>query len=74
MKKKLLKFNKKFLKHYNEDKGWSDKGYILEIDDEYPKYLPNLHSDLPFLSERRKSTNAISLFLGYMTKKFMLLM
>ena len=32
----------------------SDKGYILEVDKEYPKNLHTLHSDLPFLSERMK--------------------
>ena len=45
----LLKFDKKFIKNYNEN---SDKGYILEIDVEYPKNLHKLHSDLPFLPER----------------------
>ena len=29
------------------------KGYILEVDVEYPKYLLNLLSDLPFLAERK---------------------
>ena len=46
--KKILKFNEDFIKNYDED---SDKGYILEVDAEYPK---NLHSDLPFLPERMK--------------------
>ena len=31
-----------------------DKGYILEVDVEYPKNFFNLHSDLPFLAERTK--------------------
>ena len=31
-----------------------DKGYILEIDVEYPKTLNYLHGDLPFLLERIK--------------------
>ena len=52
MVKNILKVSKDFLKNYNEDKGWSDKGYILEIDNECQKYVLNLHSDLPFLSER----------------------
>ena len=30
----LLKFNKSFIKNYDEN---SDKGYILEVDVEYPK-------------------------------------
>ena len=40
-----------FIKDFDED---SDKGYILEVDVEYPKNLHDLHSDLPFLSERMK--------------------
>ena len=45
--KKLLKFNER-IKSYDEN---SNKGYILEIDFEYPK---NIHGDLPFLAERKK--------------------
>ena len=29
----------------------SNKGYILEVNIEYPKNLHDLHSDLPFLPE-----------------------
>ena len=47
----MLKFNEKIIKNYDED---SDKGYILEVDVEYPKNLNYLHSDLPFLQERMK--------------------
>ena len=50
-KKNMLKFNEDFLRNYDED---SDKGYILELDAEYPKNLHKLHSDLPFLPERMK--------------------
>ena len=50
-KKNILKFNEDFIKNYDED---SDKGYILEVDFEYPKNLFNLHGDLPFLAERKK--------------------
>ena len=39
------------MKKYYED---SDKGYIFEVDAEYPKDLHNLHSDIPFLQERMK--------------------
>ena len=47
----MLKCNEDFIKKYDED---SDKGYILEVDVEYPKNLNYLHRDLPFLSERIK--------------------
>ena len=47
----MLKFNEDFIKNYDED---SDKGYTFEEDIKYPKYLRDLHSDLPFLSERMK--------------------
>ena len=47
----LSKFDEKFIKNYDEN---SDKGYILEVDVEYPKNLHKLQSDLPFLTERLK--------------------
>ena len=49
--KDLPKFNKSFIKNYDEN---SDEGYILEVDVEYSKKLFNLHSDSPFLPERKK--------------------
>ena len=33
-KKNMLKFKEDFIKHYDEN---SDKGYIFEVDAEYPK-------------------------------------
>ena len=39
------------------------------VDVEYPKNLFNLHCDLPFLAERKKLKNVISLLVTYMTKK-----
>ena len=47
----MLNFNDDFIKNYYED---SDKGYILEVDVEYPKKLHNVHYNLPFLQERMK--------------------
>ena len=49
-KENIDKFDEDFIKYYNEN---SNKGYILEVDVEYPKYLLNLLSDLPFLAERK---------------------
>ena len=43
------KINEDFTKNYDEN---NDKGYILEADIKYPKRLHELHSDLPFSSER----------------------
>ena len=50
-KENINEFDKDFIKNFNEN---SNKGYILEVDVEYPKSLLNLHSNLPFLAERKK--------------------
>ena len=49
--KDLSKIDEDFIKNYDEN---SDKGYMLEVNVEYPKNLHHLHSDLPFLPERMK--------------------
>ena len=47
----ISRFNGSFIKKYDES---SDKGYFLEVDVKYPGNLHRLHSDLPFLPERKK--------------------
>ena len=51
-KSRLSKVNERFIKSYNEN---SDKGYFLKVDVEYQNKLFNLHKNLPFLPERKKS-------------------
>ena len=48
----IARINETFVKSY--DKKNSDKGYILEVDVDYPSKLHILHSDMPFLPERIK--------------------
>ena len=47
----LSQFNEYFIKNYEES---SNKGYVLEVDIEYPKKLLSLHKDFLFLPERKK--------------------
>ena len=47
----IFEINEKFVKSYNKN---SDKGYILEVDVDYPTKLHKLHSDMPFLPEKIK--------------------
>ena len=68
-KKNMSKFNEEFIKNYDED---SDKGYILEVDVQYPKNLHGLHEDLPFLPERMKIGKCKKLVAIFMIKKTML--
>ena len=44
--------NEKFVESYNQKN--SDKGYMHEVDVDYPSKLHKLHSDMPFLPERMK--------------------
>ena len=64
--KNLSKFDEDFKKNYDVD---CVKGYILEVDVEYPKNLFNLHSDLPFLAERTKIEKCNKLVCNLYDKK-----
>ena len=59
--------NEKFVKSY--DKKNSEKGYILEVDVDYPSKLRNLHSDMPFLPERMKIDRTQKLVCNLRDKK-----
>ena len=65
-KKDTSAFIEEFIKNYDEN---SDKGYILKVDDKYPKYLLDLHSDLPFLPERMKINKCNKLLCTFYDKK-----
>ena len=58
--------NEEFIRNYNEN---NDKGYILEVGIKYPKRLHELHSDLPFLSERMKLDKCNKLVCNLFNKK-----
>ena len=60
--------NEDFIKNYNEN---NDNGYILEVDVKYPKRLHELHSDLPFLSERMEVNKCKKLVCNLFNKKNM---
>ena len=51
------------------NEGNDNKGYILEVDVKYPKRLHELHSDLPFLSERMKIDKCNKLVCNLFNKK-----
>ena len=67
--KNVSKIAEESIKNYDED---SDKGYILEVDVEYPKNLHDLHSDLQFLPERMKIDKCNKLVCNLYDKKTML--
>ena len=45
----IERIDEEFIKEFNEI---NDKGYFIEADVDYPQELHDLHSDMPFLSER----------------------
>ena len=55
---------------YKKNYGENDiTGYILEVDVKYPKRLHELHSDLPFLSERMEVNKCKKLVCNLFNKK-----
>ena len=66
--KDLSKIDEDFIKNYDEN---SDKGYILEVNVEYPKNLHDLQNDLPFLPERMKIDKCKKLVCNLYDKKAM---
>ena len=62
----INEINEDFIKDYDEN---NDKGYILEVDVKYPKRLHELHSDLPFLSERMEVSKCKKLICNLFNKK-----
>ena len=64
--KDLRYINQKFMKNYDEDS--SKKGYILEVDVEYPKKLQDEHKDLPFLPEKIKTNKQTKLKCNFYDK------
>ena len=63
---KINKINEEFIKNYNEH---DNKGYIFEVNVKYLKRLYELHSDLPFLSERMKINKCNELVCNLSNKK-----
>ena len=63
---KINEINEDFIKNYDEN---NNKGYILELDVKYPKRLHELHSNLPFLSERMEVNNSKKLVCNLFNKK-----
>ena len=59
--------NKKFVKSY--DKKNSNKGYILEVDVDYPSKLHKIHSDMPFLPDKMKIDKTQKLVCNFRDKK-----
>ena len=58
--------NEDFIKNYDEN---NEKSYIFEVDVKYPKRLHDLHSDLPFLSERMEINKCKKLVCNLYNKK-----
>ena len=62
----ISKIDEDSVKVYNKN---NDKGYILDVDVDYPNKLQNLRSDLPFLRERMVINNTKKLVCNINDKK-----
>ena len=62
----ISKIDEDFVKVYNKN---NNKGYILDVNVDYPNKLQNLHSDLPFLPERMVINNTKKLVCNLNDKK-----
>ena len=64
--KDLGYINQKFIKNFDEE--LNEKGYILEVDIDYPKKLHHEHKDLPFLPEKIKINKQTKLTCNFYDK------
>ena len=62
----ISRMDEDFVRGYDKN---DNKGYILEVDVDYPDKLQNLHSDLPFLPERMAINNTKKLVCNLHDKK-----
>ena len=62
----ISRIDEDFVRGYDKN---DIKGYILEVDVDYPNKLKNLHSDLPFLPERMVINNTKKLVCNLHDKK-----
>ena len=62
----VSKIDEDFVKVYNKN---DNKGYVLDVDVDYPSKLQNLHSDHPFLPERMVINNTKKLVCNLNDKK-----
>ena len=62
----ISRMDEEFVRSYDKN---DIKGYILEVDVDYPNELQNLHSDFPFLAERMVINNTKKLVCNLQDKK-----
>ena len=62
----ISRMDEDFVRSYDKN---NIKGYILQVDVDYPNELQNLHSDLPFLPERMVINNTKKLVCNLQDKK-----